>query len=193
MLRITKVKIHSNGNVEIHDNFDINEGPTKEKKQSVVKNSVTPHLDLQTSLDKLKPFLSECFGINYAIEYVNSEGLTEEKQKAFNVVKPILSREYRTILNDITITGLSISGNSEKRSVVITGIKLQPNKSKTALNSPNIRLTQKAFGFEDELSDIVDEVLIESELYHTGKKKAQYEIFDETTVKQSPNKMEKMA
>lgn len=194
MFKCTKLKIHSNGHVEIHDDREINEGPTKEKVENKKKSSVTPHEDLQKSLDELKPYLAECFGINYADEYTTAEGLSDDKAEAFKIVKPILRREYKSILNEITITGISLSGNVDKRSVVITGIKLQPNKSKTALNSPNIRLTQKSFGFEDELSDVIAKILVEIELYHTGKKKAQYEMFDDNEDQQADEtKMEKVA
>ena len=187
MIRITKVKVHANGKVEVHDQKDVDNDGLKDLEENKRKSTITPHPDLQLALDGLKPFLAECYGLNYADEYTTAEGIAKDKQDAFKIVKPILRREYNSVLNDITITGLTVHGTTDKIAVVISGIKMQPNKSKTSLNSPHIKLESKYFGFEVALSHAVDVVLMESEMYHTGKKKAQFDIFDSAELNKSQN------
>lgn len=176
---LVKLTMKNNGNLIITDRKEVYDGDTKSRDEDTKKTDATPSPDMKKAMDALKPFLAECYGINFADEFLTAEGLDQDKIDAFKVVKPIIRREYKSVLNKITITSVSLSGSEETQGVVISGKMLQENGTSIAMNTPNIKLKQENFGFESELSDKLDDVVNEAwEFLYNGKKQ-QYEMFDE--------------
>lgn len=135
------------------------------------ESPVIVHSDFHTALDSLKPIVAE---IHYYKEMMllGSSNFSKEEKKAFNLLKKHIDREYTQLLQNITISGVALSGNDKTLGVIITGTIKSEIGQKTALNTPRIMLAADSYGFEQELSDMIDAVTDEMYLYLYEKKKA---------------------
>jgi len=180
---LTKVKIIKNGGLDvtyretktdkgITDTIDIN-----------IKNTVNPHPDLVDKIGELKEYLTKCYGFDDVIKVAKSKGLQKGQMDAFKKVLETIENVHKEQMKKIAITSVSINGvvenDKDKRSVVISGTHLMENNSKTALNSPRIKLNTNQFKFEADVQDIINDLSEEVSLYLFDGKKAQLELFGE--------------
>jgi hypothetical protein len=127
------------------------------------ESSITPHPDLLNCFKELKTFLADCWGFN-AIDIISSSNKLSDMQKtSFTHLKNIFIKLKEEMLESIDVSGISISGEDEKKGLVITGKKKASNGKIMAMNSPLIILSQTSFGFEPAIEEIYDK--INSEVY----------------------------
>lgn len=145
------------------------------KKESFDKtaNSETcvPHEDLLNSVSKLKEYLLRSLKYYHFYEMAKQFSTTPK-------AKDEIENEFLDLLNDVTVTGVSISGQNDFKSVVITGkIKNQMN-GKSALNSPRIVLNGDHLGYESHVEDYVEIIEAEAYKYIYEGKKGNLDLFD---------------
>jgi len=177
---LAKVKLLNGGGLEAHYQ-EVNEkkGIT-DTKTFQVKDTINPHPDLIEKVNELKEYLSKCYGMDSMLVLAKSKGLDAKVKTAFKTCLEVIENVHSEQMKKINITGVSISGeidgDKDKRSVVISGTMAQENGSKTALNSPNIKLNNDQFKFEGEVQDIVNSLTEEVQAYLFEGKKAQLEM-----------------
>jgi len=71
-----------------------------------------------------------------------------------------------------------VSGEENKRGVVITSTFTVDNNQKVAMNTPRILLSAESRGFEEQLSNLVDDIEAEVYAFVYENKVANPEIFD---------------
>ena len=130
--------------------------------------------------------VNEVFGTE-----ICQEGFSVSSDKAvhpdllskLNSLIPIMATLYEWDANEmnarITIKGISLNGEEEKRSCVISGTFEISNGMIVAINSCRLLLNSDTFGFESKLRDIIKEIENEVYLFLFKDKKAQLEMFDE--------------
>ena len=146
------------------------------------KNSDNPHHDLVNKIEELKEYLAKCYKMDSLLVLSKSKGLPKADKDAFKIVAKVVENVYQKMIENIAITGVSITGemdgDKDKRSVVITGTMLQDNKSKTALNSPRIKLANDQFKFEAEIQEIINDLDEEVIAYLFEGKRGQLDMFN---------------
>lgn len=181
---LVKIKILKGGGVDATFREKQTVKGTTDTKDWNLKSSENAHPDLTDKINDLKQFLAKCYNMDAMIVLANSKGLDKKEKDAFKIVNKTINNVYLENMKKIEVTGLSITGEVEGdkdgRSVCITGTQLQENKSKTALNSPKIKLANDQFKFEADVQELVD--LIQEEVYDYlfNGKKAQLSMFNET-------------
>jgi hypothetical protein len=182
LFSLIKLKLLNNGGVEITYREQNRVGGITNTIDWTTKSSITPHPDLNNKVDELKQFLAKCYDLDSMVILSNSKGLKLKDSDAMKQIKGLIADVYNQNLQKIDVTGISLSGevdeDKDKRSVVITGTKLQHNGTKTALNSPRIKLANTQFNFEAEVQEIVEAIEEEVKEYLFENKKSQPELFD---------------
>lgn len=189
MFILSKIRLPKSGGIVIHHREVVEKNGIKDTVDVQVTNSVNPHPDLVDKMNELKPFLAECHGLNSFVTLAKSKGLDKAQKDAFKKVLTVINNVHGTLMDKLAVTALSIKGLNEDtkdgRSVVISGTMLQENKSKTAMNSPNIKLAQDTFKFESDVQDIVNDLEKEVIAYLFEGKRAQLEIaFEDKTLEE---------
>jgi len=177
-----KVKTVNGGGLEVIHRELIREGNTEHIDEHSKKSPVDPHPDLTDQLDELKTIIARCYNIN-AIDYLRtSPNLDGVEKEAFEEVANLIDKMVLENMKKITVTGVSITGEkregSDNRAIVITAKMHQANGSQIAMNSPRIKLNQEKFGFEDQLTTIIERLEDEVKAYLFEGKKAQLDLFD---------------
>jgi hypothetical protein len=117
-----------NGTIEV--DYTLNVNSSGAIRHPAIHDIVqSPHPDLEKSIDVFHEHL------------VNSWGLDTENE---------------SVKNEISVTGIDISGKDEMRGCIITGKKTVISGA-VAMNSPRIRFSVDAFGFEQEVNQLVDD------------------------------------
>jgi len=180
---LTKVKLLKGGGLDVTYRKQDTEKGITDTVDFNIKNTTNPHPDLVDAIHELKVYVSKCYGMDGAVVLAKSKGLDKKDGDAFKVVKKLIENAYNETLKKIDVTGIAISGSIEddkdKRAVIITGTQLMSNNSKTALNSPRIKLNTNQFTFESDVQDIVNKISEEVCEYLFEGKKAQLELFVE--------------
>lgn len=180
---LSKVKLMKGGGIEIHYREQTEVNGITDTKDWKITNTINPHPDLTNKLEELKQFLGKCYGMDAFITLSKSKGLDKAQKDAFKSVALVMNNVQATNMEKMAITGVSIRGEVENekdgRSVVITGTMEQENKSKTALNSPSIKLANDQFKFEADVQDIINDLDEEVMAYLFDGKKYQLDAFDQ--------------
>lgn len=77
---------------------------------------------------------------------------------------------------NLEISSLSI--NSKGDAIVITGKVKAETGAKMAMNSPRVDLSQDTYGFEEQVTAVVDRITAEAYAFLYENKRAQLELFD---------------
>jgi hypothetical protein len=182
LFSLIKLKLLNNGGVEITYREQNKVGGITNTIDWTTKSSINPHPDLNKKVDELKQYLAKCYDLDSMVILSTSKGLKVKDEDAMKQIKGLIADVYNQNLQKIDITGIALSGevdgDKDKRSVVITGTKLQHNGTKTALNSPRIKLANSQFNFEAEVQEIVELIEEEVKEYLFENKKSQPELFD---------------
>jgi len=173
---LTKVKhLASKGGLEL--NF-VTKQTASDETYTVThsrKSDRTPHPDLTGLLVLLKPFVSKTFRLD-KIRFV-----------ALKTENMDIEDLYYSIVDKITVTGIALSGEDDKRKVVITSVYEVDNGQKVALNTNAIWLS----GDIDEsqphqIHDIVNNIISECYEFLYYDKQAQQTIPIDDDDKQDP-------
>lgn len=180
---LSKIKLLKGGGVEVSFSETITKDGITDTKNWVLKNTENPHPDLVDKINELKIYLAKCYNLDLLVNLTKNKGLTHKEEEGFKAVEKIMNKVFFEQLKKISISGVSINGeidnDKDKRSVVIMATQLMENGSKTALNSPRIKLANDQFKFEADVQDIVNDLQEEASAYLFDGKKAQLSMFDE--------------
>lgn len=143
-----------------------------------VKSPRIIHPDLKALLDGLKMSMAVA---NDLLPHRNMPKVSPAKQTQLDKMSKLWHEMDEEILAAITVTGVAIQGDEDKRSVVLTGKRDIKGKNRerytsVAMNSPKISLNGDVFGFEAELSDDLNKIIEEVYLYFAERKGAQGEL-----------------
>jgi hypothetical protein len=182
-VNLHKIKTLNGGGIEATYKDLVREGNTEHINEHSIKSPVDPSPDLTDQLDELKTIVARCYGIN-GIDYLRtSPNLDGVETEAFQEVASLIDKMVLENMKKITVTGVSITGEkregADNRAIVITAKMHQANGGQIAMNSPRIKLNQERFGFEDQLTTIIEKLEEEVKQYLFEGKKAQLDLFDE--------------
>jgi hypothetical protein len=168
---LTRVKLGSEG---LYCEFS--EQLTSNGESTIVDHTIKcksePHPDLKNAMNGLKVYLIDVLnieeGLHLAIKYLKGE----QKKKAEDL--------RFSILENISISSLTISGLKDETSVLISATMESKTGKKVAINSPLINLTNEVLGYENELEELTEDVIKEVHAYLFNNKRAQVGMFDDT-------------
>lgn len=175
---LKKVKVDKLGRVEAKFEQSTKDGEVSYADTHEVKSPRIIHPDLKGLLDGLKMTMAVS---NDLLPHRNLPKISPAAQKHVDKLGKMLHDMDEEILAGITVTGLAIQGDDDKRSVVLTGKRDIKGKNRerytaVAMNSPKISLNGDVFGFEAELADDVEKIIDEVYLYFADRKSAQGEL-----------------
>ena len=81
-------------------------------------------------------------------------------------------------MNNIEVTGVSISGSEQLKGAVISGKIKSWNGGKCAINTQRVNFESDKLGFEETIRDLVSDVETEIFEYLFKNKRAQLGLFD---------------
>lgn len=146
---LTKVKLDPQTGLAVNYQITITEGDDACVIDRAESSSREVHPDLKQAIEELRGIVCDTFGL--------PEDVAER-------IEP---------------RGVAYSGNGKARGVVITAILEAVNGTKAALNTPRIKVEQSSFGFEEELSAMVDVISNEVYAYLFEGKQARLSLFGE--------------
>jgi hypothetical protein len=171
---LKKVKIASDGKVEVCYNLP-NEDPTRASKDEVVLISDRyPHPDLKNAINKLNVFLADAnaLRVHRNLPHIAPKKMEKWNQKEVQDILEILDTQ---VYASVIPSGISLSGKDESLAVVITG-KHEMHGTAGAMNSPRISVNGDTFGFEAAVFEQVYEIIEETRKYVIERKSAQLEL-----------------
>lgn len=165
---LSKIKVTPDG-VEAQYIDDFAEYSLAPKKNQI------PHPDLKAAIEKLRPFLADSNGLRF---YRSMPNLSPKRLEIWNgtEVQKCLDKLDDQVFASVIPSGISLSGDGEGWSVVITG-KREIHGTAVAMNSPKINCHNDSFGFAaDDLFAVVHEIIDESKKFIIDRKSAQMSI-----------------
>ena len=171
---LQKVKLLPNGGLSAKYQLTeiIGSDPSVTDYQAEVSRDIHP--DLQHLFKDLRSVVGRVFGLTSFLTITDGKelGLTEAKKE--------IAREYANgILAKIDVRGVTYSGCDESRGIIITSVYETPNGLKTCINTPNIKIAQISFGFEEEIEQITEAIKSEVYAFLFNGKQAQLSLFGE--------------
>lgn len=154
---LSKIKLVKNGGVDliytVKENIDGEIYHEKYHKQSL-KDA---HPDLINKMNELKPILARVYHLSFFKTILETEEFNSSDKQ-----REIASDAFDEILKKIRISQLSISGKDQNMGVVISGGMIAETNQVMAMNTHHLKLEQIKYGFEEELSEIVNDIINES-------------------------------
>jgi len=176
---LTKVKLLPSGGIVA--DYTITEevaGEVVVTDYTAAKNN-SPHPDLVNALADLKVIVAQVFRFD-AVSKVVEDNAEHIKASLLQEVKDT----FGEILDGITVRGVSWSGTGQKAGVVITSLFDVGNGTKTAINTPRLRLGAESFGFEEVLTNLLEGIKNEVFAFLFEGKQAQLSLFGEEAVEE---------
>jgi hypothetical protein len=170
--KLKKVKLNGNKVVIEYSETIINKKGNKETFEKTCQSETCiPHEDLINAVGLLREYLMRSMRYFEFYELaMNHAGTPKDKQKVVDM--------FLDLTQDVTVTGISLSGTGDFASLVITGkIKNQMN-GQSAINSPKITLKGEFLGYEDVVANLADTIGAECHAYIYQNKKAVKDLFD---------------
>jgi hypothetical protein len=166
-MQIKKVKLKADGMSVEYEGTTSAPGPP----HAITENPDAPvHPDLLDAFSRLKTALIKSIQLDWAFQFINVDMLTTaEEEAAISILRPRLNDYFSRIMDCVTVTGFSISGEDASRGVVVTG-KIETKGKTTAINSPRVVFNQDVMGFEAQLESAIDECEKEVIAYMTEGK-----------------------
>lgn len=165
---LSSVKVAKNGGLNLSYDFREVVGDETYQDKEAKESSKIPHPDLTNLLKSLVPTVATVFG------YYRMKASVEKTNP-----KVDLKDSLNELLSDINVTGIHLSGNNENAGMIISATFKTQGNQKVAINTHRIRFTDKVYGFEEDLEDVVENIEEECFKYLFEGKKAQLQLFDE--------------
>ncbi len=135
-----------------------------------VKSMATPHSDLTGLFPMFIPVVADLFGM---VDLTGIELAIDDES-----TRILAGKMNPDIYNRIRVKGVEYtSGNG----VIIHWEYLAKNSAIAKCATPKICLDKSALGYESYISSIAEKIKYEVELYLTKGKRAQLELFEEST------------
>ncbi len=176
---LIKVKLIKGGEIEIHYKSEESDNDTSiYLEDSTSKLTKVPHPDLTSKLAAAIPYLAKVWSQTVFQTTVN--------EKDFQATKPqkeLAKKAVHALIEQITVTGIALSGKNDNKGVIITGTKKADSGMVMAMNSHRIKFGTSSWGFETELEDLCDIIEEEVYLYLYDGKASQQEMFTDENAK----------
>lgn len=130
-----------------------------------------PHPDLTRRFQMLNVFVARSMYLD-ALDVIRGFIESSEQKKDVKLILAQMQEHQSRILDSIDVRGISVSGENEKIGIVISSV-LSVKGLATAINTPRIALSRSTFGFEQGLSESIDELTDEVIGYLFDGKQAQ--------------------
>lgn len=162
---------------------------TVETKWSVFQDGLTDiftlerpmeiHQMLSKLLDELKQYVIEYYSFNSIKKIMGAKDRMEEKHlEAFKTIKSIIDKDLALKENAMTVTGISIKGNSKNRKVIITSIYNLEDRKAEPLNAHYL-LDVDTFGTEEKLNELITAIKQRVMALIYENEKGQMNLFDD--------------
>ena len=169
---LDKIKLISGGGLEVQ--FTLTEiiGADTYKSSQVHKSTKHPHPDLTEPLKKLSPMVAHVYNF-----LVFRDVVLKKDFKADVSQKKFIETATDLIIDKINVTGFSLSGEEAKKGVVITSTIACDNNQRSAINTPRILLSGSSRGWEELLTELIDEITEEAYEFIYNNKVENPEMF----------------
>lgn len=170
---MSKVKIPNSGGLYVE--FKYNQSIRDEYHEIFDKHqsSVEPHPDLAARIRSLKDYFIEVTRLKFMYRVIMREQFkaSDEQVKIANAAIDELKRYVK-------ITQISKSGKDDNKGVVITGVIEAETGQGMAYNTHRIKLNDEVYGWEEDLTEIVDDIQDEVYSYIYESKVALPDMFE---------------
>ena len=163
---LQKIK-YKDGVLSFKAELTLQDGETIYKPILDDKVPIAPHPDLIDLFDDMKRPLAQLHGLLDVETLVMSNDFGATRPQKLAAESHV---EYK--LADVKVTGASISGKDGNRGIVIIGIY-----DGQAINGKKLKFTGEKYGFESELEDIVQSLIVETYKFKSENTKNQLDAF----------------
>ena len=175
---LISVKLLNDGGIKIHYKSEDSDGTSIFIEDSTSEITKVPHPDLVTKINAAVSYLARVWSQTVFQTIVN--------EKAFQATKPqkeLAKKAVHALIEQISVTGVALSGKNDNKGVIITGKKTADSGMVMAMNSHRIKFGIDSWGFEAELEDLCEIIEKEVYLYLYDGKAAQQEMFTDESAK----------
>jgi hypothetical protein len=136
-----------------------------------------PHPDFVKAMQGMTIFLAIPMHLT-ALSDVQAEAekLDAKAKKVVRELTDPLTAKQQSILDQIDVRGISLSGKEENQAVIISGY-LSYKTAGTAINSPRMKLSGDFLGNEIAMAESIDEIIDEAYQHLFKNKQAQLSAF----------------
>ena len=173
--QLKKVKLGDDLGVDVtYHEKTMNEGSTY-WIENTKRNMIPRHNDMDVVAEKLRIHVARIFGLLALGLYKDEKDMSEREKQLLE-----------TIIDDIKIIGLTISGDEDKQGVAISAKKKVFGNKVIILNTPNMLFSDEKYDFCYELGEIIKDFTKEVWEYLFKRKYAQLELaFEEVEGEQT--------
>ena len=182
--QLKKIKLNDNGSVKLLEIYLINEvnGVESHDKWKLEDSARIVHDDLKEQLEKLAEHMTTMCDLGAINKCDQVQDLVtgdhaDEFGKVFDAIK-------EKITEGIKVSGISLQGDTETGSVVITG-KRKVHHTSQALVTPKMNFEGEIYGCETRVSTICDNIIEEVRLFFEENKGAMPEFEFENEEKEA--------
>lgn len=168
--RLKTIKLLEKLGVEVKW-FDIEtKGDETNISDDTRKSPIARHQDMDVVHKKLEPHVAKIFGFQGLSAYKDVSKLKGEEKTA-----------YEKLIDRIDVTGISISGEGESKSVVITVSYTVPTGEEIGLSTPKMLVASEMSTYPEylEIAKIADEIEEEAFEYLFRQKRGVLELFSD--------------
>lgn len=133
------------------------------------KSTLPPTDEFKESISDLSGVLFKAMGFSLSKALQTIDGLKEKQEDRLNKLNSQLEDKF-------VATGISLSGEDEKRTATITGYVLDANDCKIGISTAPILLSEQYYEIEDALEDMIDTIESECKSFIFDKKSAQLSL-----------------
>ena len=187
---LVKFKFLNGGGVSVKFEQDTEDKTISNRDTHTVDSPRDPHDDFTTIVDSLKGHFADVFSLrSFNLLTKTAKQLTAKEQQAADSLKSAFDKMNAEIVRKIEIVSVELTGEEDTAGIIIQG-KLEHNGYVTALKTPVLKFTEKKWGFEDKLNEIMDAIEEEVNQYLFENKSAEPDLFGENNgkpAKEEPN------
>lgn len=182
-----------------YEDFVLNKLTYNEKKQLLVVDweertgskdghldtpKETPHPDLLTALDALKPHLARVLGLQKGWDFAREE-FREDPDNLKRALSGVKDAD-----NSVKVIGITILGEGETEGVKIEGF-LSCLNGQMKVNCPVIRFRSEAMAIEGTVEKLIEAVRVEAYAFLHQKKRKQYTLEEQEEIDRKRLKIKK--
>lgn len=157
------LKLLKNGGISIiYTDMEVEDAITNTNKRGL-DSTKDPHPDLFNKVKDLNYFVAKIHNM-LSYQALKKANATAKLDEAIKTMQPTFDKLDVEVLNNIDVTGFSLSGEQENLGVVIKAVN-RYNKEAIALNTSRINLEGTKHGFEVKLAEAIDAIIEEVQMY----------------------------